>query len=245
MASRSKIEWTEQTWNPVTGCDKVSPGCANCYAEALAARLQKMGAKAYSNGFSLTLHPERLEQPKENKKAALYFVNSMSDLFHKKVPFRFIDKVFQTISLTPQHTYQVLTKRPDRMEKYFSKRNVPGNAWLGVSVENKKYAAQRVPCLKLIESPVRFLSVEPLLGDVGKLDLRGIDWVIVGGESGLKARAMKADWVRSIQRQCADAGVAFFFKQWGSIGKDGKRRSKKMNGRNLDGKTWDGMPFRA
>ncbi|QPJ64626.1 MAG: phage Gp37/Gp68 family protein [Candidatus Nitrohelix vancouverensis] len=240
--SSSKIEWTEHTWNPVTGCDKVSPGCANCYAETLAKRLTKMGAPGYDNGFQLTLHPDRLDIPILRKKPTIYFVNSMSDLFHEKVPFRFIDKVLQTICLTPQHIYQILTKRPERMKQYFIKRKVPRNAWLGISIENEEYAIQRLPHLEEIHAHIRFLSIEPLLSDVGELNLSGIDWVIVGGESGPKARPMKLQWVQSIQRQCEVSGVPFFFKQWGSYGKDGIRRAKKHNGRELDGRTWDDLP---
>jgi protein gp37 len=243
MASRSKIEWTEHTWNPVTGCDKVSLGCANCYAEALAIRLQKMGAPGYKNGFSLTLHPDRLGQPILRKKPTIYFVNSMSDLFHEKVPFNFIDKVIKTIRNTPQHVYQILTKRSERMAKYFAKRIVPQNVWLGVSVENRSCGILRIPALSSVNAPVRFLSIEPLIEDPGKIDLSSIDWVIVGGESGPKARPMKSEWVRSVRHQCEISNVAFFFKQWGSHGNDGIRRSKKANGRELDGQTWDDTPL--
>lgn len=242
MASRSKIEWTEHTWNPITGCTKISPGCKHCYAEILAMRLQRMGTKGYENGFALTLQAERLVAPLERRKPTIWFVNSMSDLFHEKVPFDFIDKVFQTIYVTPHHRYQILTKRPERMEEYFKKRFVPSNAWLGTSVEDRKYGVPRIAVLRRIRATTRFLSIEPLLEDVGVLNLDGIAWVIVGGESGPKARPMKAEWVRSIRDQCERAGVAFFFKQWGSYGDDGIRRAKRVNGRKLDGRIYNHMP---
>lgn len=242
MTRKTKIEWTEQTWNPTTGCTKISPGCKHCYAEAMARRLQAMGARGYENGFDLSILPERLAEPLKRRKPTTYFVNSMSDLFHKDVPFEFIDQVFEVIRQTPQHTYQILTKRSGRMRQYFSLRSVPENAWLGVSVENRKCGLQRVDDLREIKAGVRFLSVEPLLEDVGEIDLRGIHWVIVGGESGPKARPMKAEWVESIKDQCERDSVAFFFKQWGGWGADGKKRPKRDNGRLFAGKTWDGMP---
>lgn len=246
MASTSKIEWTEQTWNPVTGCTKVSPGCKNCYAETLSKRLQAMGVKGYSAGFSrVTLLPEKLNQPLSRKKPTIYFVNSMSDLFQDDVPFSFIDKVMDTISVTPQHTYQILTKRADRMCKYFQDKEIPHNAWLGVSVEDKQYGKPRIPILKKIKANVRFLSIEPLLEDLGSLNFEGIHWVIVGGESGKKARPMNEKWVLKIKKQCENQNVSFFFKQWGSIGKDGKKRSKKENGRELAGRHWDAIPLMA
>jgi protein gp37 len=239
---KSKIEWTEQTWNPVTGCTKISPGCKHCYAETLSKRLRVMGARGYENGFSLTLLPERLEQPIKRRRPTIWFVNSMSDLFHDRVPFEFIDRVFSTIEATPQHKYQVLTKRPKRMAQYFRDRLVPGNAWLGTSVEDKKYGVPRIDVLREIDASIRFLSIEPLLEDVGTLDLSGISWVIVGGESGPKARPMRAEWARSIRDQCKDSDISFFFKQWGAHGKDGVRRSKRENGRTLDGRRYDHMP---
>lgn len=242
MTRKTTIEWTEQTWNPTTGCTKISPGCKHCYAEVMAKRLQAMGAKGYENGFDLSILPERLAEPLKRRKPTTYFVNSMSDLFHNGIPFGFLDQVFDVIKQTPQHTYQILTKRSARMRKYFSSRVVPVNAWLGVSVENRKYGLQRVDDLREINAGVRFLSVEPLLEDVGEIDLRGIHWVIVGGESGPKARPMKAEWVATIKDQCEQDGVAFFFKQWGGWGADGKKRPKRDNGRILAGKTWDGMP---
>ena len=242
MTSRSKIEWTEHTWNPVTGCTKISAGCKNCYAEKLALRLKAMGTPGYDAGFKMTLHPERLSDPLRRRKPTMYFVNSMSDLFHEKVPYSFVDSVLEAISSTPQHRYQILTKRPAVMADYFRTRAVPVNAWLGTSVENKKHGVPRISILRSIAAQCRFLSIEPLLEDLGAVDFSHIDWVIVGGESGPKARPMKSDWVRSIQIQCMDQSVPFFFKQWGSYGHDGVRRSKSVNGRTLDGRTWDGMP---
>lgn len=244
MTTSSRIEWTEQTWNPTTGCTKVSPGCKHCYAETMANRLQAMGARGYENGFKLSILPERLAEPLKRRKPTMYFVNSMSDLFHNDIPFEFLDQVFDVISRTPQHTYQILTKRAARMRKYFCQggRSVPGNVWLGVSVENRKYGLPRIDELRKIEARIRFLSVEPLLEDIGEFDLEGIHWVIVGGESGPKARPMKSEWVASIKTQCEQQGAAFFFKQWGGWGADGKKRPKKDNGREFAGKTWDGMP---
>ncbi len=245
MSGPSDIEWTEQTWNPVTGCTKLSPGCKNCYAEALAKRLQAMGAPGYENGFALSLMADRLDQPLKRKKPTIYFVNSMSDLFHEDVPDEYIDMVFDVIRRTPQHTYQILTKRAERLPVYFSGRNIPPNVWLGVSVENKKHGVPRIALLRQVKAAVRFLSVEPLLEDVGRLDLSDIHWVIVGGESGPNARPMRVEWVESIRLQCEDQGALFFFKQWGGWGADGQRRSKKHNGRELNGRTWDSMPAMA
>lgn len=242
MSTQTKIEWTEQTWNPVTGCTKISPGCKHCYAETMAKRLTAMGAPGYENGFDISLLPERLGQPLKRKKPTVYFVNSMSDLFHEEVPYSFIDEVMKTILATPQHTYQILTKRAQRMSHYFQSRAVPANAWLGVSVEDRKYGVPRIDYLRQINASVRFLSVEPLLEDVGKMNLSGIHWVIVGGESGPKARPMKPDWVEAIQLQCMQQGTAFFFKQWGGWGADGKKRAKQENGRTFKGQTWDAMP---
>lgn len=242
MTRKTTIEWTEQTWNPTTGCTKISPGCKHCYAEVMAKRLQAMGARGYENGFNLSILPERLNQPLRRRKPTTYFVNSMSDLFHNDIPFGFLDQVFDVIKHTPQHTYQILTKRSARMRKYFASRDVPNNVWLGVSVENRKYGVQRVDDLREIEAGIRFLSVEPLLEDIGVIDLSGIHWVIVGGESGPKARLMKAEWVETIKDQCEQDGVAFFFKQWGGWGADGKKRPKRNNGRLFAGKTWDEMP---
>lgn len=238
----SKIEWTEQTWNPVTGCVKISPGCKHCYAETMARRLQAMGAPGYENGFALSLLPERLDQPLRRRKPTMYFVNSMSDLFQDGVPFSYIDQVMDVIRATPQHTYQILTKRSAIMRDYFSMRTVPDNAWLGVSVEDRKFGKPRILDLVAINAKTRFLSVEPLLEDLGTLKLDGIHWVIVGGESGHGARPMRESWALSVRNQCLDAGVDFFFKQWGAWGADGQLRSKKANGRLLDGKAWNMIP---
>lgn len=242
MTTVSQIEWTEHTWNPVVGCSKVSPGCKHCYAETMAMRLQAMRTPGYENGFQLALLPHRLDEPLRRKKPTTYFVNSMSDLFHEKVPFDYIDQVFSTIERTPQHIYQILTKRAARMAKYFATRPVPSNAWLGVSVEDRKYGLPRIDHLRKVGANVRFLSIEPLLESLGEADLSDIHWVIVGGESGPKARPMQEAWVEEVRIQCEDHGVAFFFKQWGGWGADGKKRAKKANGRVLNGRVFDGMP---
>ena len=204
-----------------------------------------MGVAGYENGFKLTLLPERLQQPIHRKKPTMYFVNSMSDLFHEEVPFSFIDRIIETIWATPRHNYQILTKRAERMCEYFMKRKVPDNAWLGVSVEDKKYGKPRIIYLQAIKAKTRFLSIEPLLEDIGRIRLAGIHWVIVGGESGSRARPMEEKWALSVRDQCHSAGVDFFFKQWGAWGADGKRRSKGANGRELQGKTWDMIPVAA
>lgn len=242
MATTSKIEWTEQTWNPVVGCTKISAGCKHCYAETLARRLKSMSTPGYENGFALRLLPERLKEPLKRKKPTIYFVNSMSDLFHEKVPDAYIEQVIAIMAQTPQHSYQVLTKRGARMARFFKDRIVPGNTWLGVSVENRRHGVPRIDHLRGIAAPIRFLSVEPLLEDVGELDLTDIHWVIVGGESGPKARPMAPAWAESVRHQCQAQGVAFFFKQWGGWGADGQRRAKSKNGRLLNGRTWDEMP---
>jgi protein gp37 len=240
--AESSIEWTEHTWNPVTGCTKLSPGCKHCYAETMARRLKAMGATGYENGFVLTLHPERLQQPLRRKAPTTYFVNSMSDLFHEGVPDAFIDQVLEVIQRTPQHTYQILTKRADRMEAFFRTRDCPINAWLGVSVEDRKYGVPRIAHLRRVRAAVRFLSVEPLLENLGALNLAGIHWVIVGGESGAKARPMRPEWADAVRLQALQQDVAFFFKQWGAWGADGVRRDKKRNGRQLAGRIWNDFP---
>lgn len=240
--AESSIEWTEHTWNPVTGCTKISPGCKHCYAETMARRLKAMGASGYEDGFELALHPDRLEHPMRRKVSTTYFVNSMSDLFHEGVSDKFIESVLEVIKRTPQHTYQILTKRADRLPEFFAKRDCPTNAWLGVSVEDKRYGVPRIAYLRKVKAAVRFLSVEPLLEDVGKLNLSGIHWVIVGGESGGRARPMKPEWADNVRRQAITQGVAFFFKQWGAWGADGVRRDKKRNGRELSGRRWDEFP---
>lgn len=237
----SKIEWTEATWNPSTGCNKVSAGCKNCYAETMAKRLQAMGAPGYENGFEFTLMPERLDMPLKIKKPTRFFVNSMSDLFHEKMPFDFLDRVFQVIRQTPQHSYQILTKREQILRDYCRNRIMPDNVWLGVSVESAK-TKHRIDVLRSIPANIRFLSIEPLIADVGELNLRGIHWVIVGGESGPKARPMQPEWAASVQKQCTQQKVAFFFKQWGAWGADGIKRSKKANGRIFLGREWNEEP---
>ena len=237
----SRIEWTEATWNPSIGCDKVSAGCKFCYAEVMAQRLQAMGTPGYENGFEFTLLPNRLEAPLKIKKPTKFFVNSMSDLFHEEMPFSFLDKVFETIRETPYHTYQILTKREEVLLSYFERRAVPDNVWLGVTVENAK-KKNRIDALRSIKAETRFLSIEPLLEDLGKLNLKNIHWVIVGGESGHRARPMKPEWAVNIQQQCDEQGVSFFFKQWGTWGADGVKRSKKANGRILLGQEWNEEP---
>ncbi|MBA5867958.1 MAG: DUF5131 family protein [Nitrospira sp. CR1.3] len=234
MAGLSKIEWTEATWNPVTGCDKISPGCKNCYAERLALRLQAAGTRQYKDGFVLRLHPESLDVPLGWKKSRVIFVNSMSDLFHRDVPIDFIRKVFAVMRATPQHEFQILTKRADRLVEVDRELPWSDNVWMGVSVESEDYV-QRIDHLKRTGARVKFLSLEPLLGPLPHLDLEGIDWVIVGGESGPRSRLMKPEWVREIRAQCISAKVPFFFKQWGGV-------FKTKAGRTLDGRTWDEMP---
>lgn len=237
----SKIEWTEATWNPTVGCDKVTSGCKFCYAEVMAKRLKAMKIAGYENGFEFTIMRNRFEIPLSIKKPTKFFVNSMSDLFHEKMPFEDLDKIFETIKNTSHHTYQILTKREKRLEEYFETRKVPENVWLGVTVESSE-TKHRIDSLRKINAKIRFLSMEPLLNDVGELNLEGIHWIIVGGESGHKARPMKPEWAIDIQRQCDEQGVAFFFKQWGTWGEDGVKRSKKANGRILLGKEWNEEP---
>lgn len=239
----TKIEWTEKTWNPITGCTKFSSGCLHCYAETLSIRLRAMGVKKYANGFTPTLHESSLDEPLKWKKPQTIFVCSMADLFHESVPFSFIDKVMYTIAATPQHRYQILTKRADQMARYFAERPIPENVWLGVTVEDMA-AKPRVDTLRRIPASVRFLSCEPLLEDIGILDLTNISWVIVGGESGTQARPIRPEWVRSIRDQAADNHIPFFFKQWGTWGSDGIKRNKKENGKLLDGEIVQEMPHR-
>lgn len=242
MAQNTTIEWTQFTWNPTTGCTKVSPGCKNCYAESLAKRLQAMGVNGYDNGFELSILPERLIIPLRRKTPTIFFVNSMSDLFHEDIPDGFIEQVFDVIFESDRHLFQILTKRAERMADFFSTHDVPPNAWLGVSVEDWKYGVPRIDILRNIPAQMRFLSVEPLLEDLGAIDLSNIHWVIVGGESGIHARPMEKAWAENIQSQCQVQDVAFFFKQWGKWGEDGKKRSKKKNGRLLNGQLWEEMP---
>lgn len=238
----SKIEWTDKTWNPVTGCGKLSAGCVNCYAEIMAKRLRAMGVKKYSNGFSLTMHEDVLNEPLNWRKPHTVFVCSMADLFHDDVPFIFIDKVMNTIRKAEQHRFQILTKRARRMVDYFTNKHIPQNVWLGVTVESAAEKS-RINDLRSLQATIRFISCEPLLGDLGEIDLTDIDWVIVGGESGVKARPMKPEWVRAIKEQTVNQGVAFFFKQWGTWGSDGVKRNKKANGKALDGEVVQMMPM--
>lgn len=233
----SKIEWTESTWNPLTGCTKISPGCKHCYAERMALRLQAMGQPNYVNGFTLTLHEHVLELPLHWKTPQMIFVNSMSDLFHENVPVDFIQKVFSVMTTASWHTFQVLTKRSDRLLELDKQLNWPENVWMGVSVENKDYT-YRIDHLRQTHARTKFLSLEPLLGPLSNLNLSSIHWVIVGGESGPKARPMKKSWVLEIRDHCRKAKVPFFFKQWGGT-------NKKKTGRELDGQTWDELPASA
>lgn len=234
MAVNSKIEWTESTWNPVTGCTKISEGCKNCYAFTLANRLKLMGNAKYSNGFNISLHEDCLEDPLKWKKPSLVFVNSMSDLFHEEIPLEFIIKVFNVMNKAQRHTFQILTKRAERLSEVAKHLNWTSNIWQGVTVESGKYK-DRVDYLRTIPAKVRFISFEPLIGEVKDVDLTGIDWAIVGGESGFKAREMKQEWVLNIKEECDNQRVLFYFKQWGGV-------NKKKSGRVLLGKTWDAMP---
>lgn len=237
MAVNSGIEWTESTWNPVTGCSEISTGCKNCYAKRMALRLQAMGQPNYCNGFRVTCHPKQLELPLSWKKPQMIFVNSMSDLFHIKVPCEFITKIFDVMSRTPQHIYQFLTKRAERLAELSDSILWSKNVWAGVTVEASDYK-YRIELLRQTKANVKFLSLEPLLENIGTLDLTGIDWVITGGESGPGVRPIEADWVRNIREQCVEQDVPFFFKQWGGF-------NKKKNGRVLDGKEWDQIPDKA
>lgn len=241
--AKSAIEWTELTWNPVTGCDKTSAGCDNCYALTLSKRLKAMGVEKYQNdgnpitsgpGFGVTVHPAALDQPKKWKRPATVFVNSMSDLFHAQVPLSFVRDVFDVMADTPRHTYQILTKRSLRLARLADKLIWPANVWMGVSVEEPK-VLNRIDHLRGVPAAVRFLSCEPLIAGLPNMNLSGIDWVIAGGESGHGARPINAGWVEDIRMQCESAQVPFFFKQWGG-------RTPKQNGRELDGRTWDEMP---
>ncbi len=238
MADNSAIEWTNATWNPVTGCTKISPGCDNCYAERFSERFRGVKGHPYENGFDLTLRPERLEQPLKWRRARMIFVNSMSDLFHKNVPVALIDRVFETMEQADRHTFQVLTKRSSLMRRYVNARypnaEAPEHIWLGTSVEDGKRLS-RVRHLRETNATVRFLSLEPLIGPITNIDLDGIHWVIVGGESGPRARPMDAAWVRDIRDQCVASDVPFFFKQWGGF-------RPKSGGRTLDEQEWSEWP---
>jgi protein gp37 len=235
MATKSTIEWTEMTWNPVTGCTKVSEGCRHCYAERMALRLRAMGNRRYVHGFEVTLHDDLVELPRTLRQPRVIFVNSMSDLFHEDVPEEFIARVFDTMVACPQHTFQVLTKRSRRLREMGNRLPWPKNVWIGVSVEDDRVLG-RIDDLREVPATVRFLSCEPLLGPMEDLDLEQIAWVIVGGESGPGARAMRSEWVESILNQCRRAKVAFFFKQWGGTRKD-------ITGRELNGRTYDELPM--
>jgi protein gp37 len=246
MTTRSRIEWTETTWNPTTGCDRVSAGCDNCYALTLAKRLQAMGLEKYRTdgdartsgpGFGLALHPHELAAPLRWRSPRLVFVNSMSDLFHARVPLAFLQEVFAVMEQTPQHTYQILTKRPLRLARLAPRLAWPANVWVGVSVENAA-TLDRVAHLRRVPAAVRFLSCEPLLGPLDDLDLHDIDWVIAGGESGARHRPIEPAWVRTIRDRCRASGTPFFFKQWGG-------RTPKSGGRLLDGRVWDEQPSRS
>jgi len=234
MPTRSNIEWTEMTWNPVTGCTKISQGCKHCYAERMARRLEAMGSDRYRNGFNVTLHPDLLDVPRRWRQARIVFVNSMSDLFHDDIPFPYIQRVFATMQDCPHHTFQVLTKRSERLAQLAPQLPWPNNVWMGVSVEDAR-VLHRVADLRSVPAAVRFLSLEPLIGPLEELPLEGIHWVIVGGESGPRARPLRKDWVISIFRQCRAARVPFFFKQWGGVRKD-------LTGRTLNGRIYSEMP---
>ncbi len=234
MATNSHIEWTEVTWNPVTGCNKVSQGCKFCYAERMAKRLEAMGMERYRNGFQVTLQEDLVDAPRKWVKPRVVFVNSMSDLFHEKVPLEFIQRVFQTMRECPQHTFQILTKRSERLLEVAESLPWSENIWMGVSVEDEN-VLQRIDHLRQVPSSTRFLSCEPLIGPLDELDLSAIHWVIVGGESGPGARPMKREWVDTILNQCREQDVAFFFKQWGGV-------RKKRTGRTLNGRTYDEYP---
>ena len=234
MSEKSAIEWTDSTWNPVTGCTKVSPGCKHCYAETFAERWRGIPGHPYKQGFDLRLWPDRIDMPLMWKRPRTIFVNSMSDLFHEKVPLPFIQRVFETMEKACWHTFQILTKRSKRLADLAPDLNWPPNVWTGVSIETAKYL-WRADHLRQVAAAVKFLSLEPLLGPLGTIDLSGIHWVIVGGESGPGARPIEAMWVKEIQKQCGANGVPFFFKQWGGV-------RKKQNGRVLGGRTWDEMP---
>ncbi|HDZ5135329.1 TPA: phage Gp37/Gp68 family protein [Campylobacter jejuni] len=237
----TKIEWTQASWNPSIGCDKISEGCRNCYAEIMAKRLQAIGNLDYKDGFKFKMLPHRLNDPLQNKKPTLYFVNSMSDLFHEKMDFNFLDQIMNTIKQTPYHQYQILTKKPSKMRKYFLDKKILNNIWLGVTIESKQ-VKKRIDLLRDLPAKIKWLSCEPLLNDLGNLNLSGIDWVVVGGESGSSARMVKKEWIVNIQRQCKEQNTAFFFKQWGTYGEDGIKRNKKENGALLNGKIFRAFP---
>jgi len=232
--AKSSIEWTEMTWNPTTGCSKISPGCKNCYAEVMSKRLLAMGVEKYKDGFNIAIHPKELGVPYKWKSSKIVFVNSMSDLFHEEVPLEFIKQVFYVMNDNPQHIFQILTKRAKRLSQLSKELNWTSNIWMGVSIEDEK-VVDRIDKLREIDAKIKFLSCEPLIGPLDNLNLHNIDWVIVGGESGRRPRPMKIDWVDSIKNQCENNNVKFFFKQWGGT-------NKKKTGRILNGKTYNEMP---
>jgi protein gp37 len=234
VSDGSAIEWTEATWNPVTGCDKVSPGCAHCYAETFAERWRGVPGHHYEQGFDLRFWPDRLDQPLRWKRPRMIFVNSMSDLFHERIPASFIAQVFATMKQAEHHTFQILTKRHERLAEIGPRLDWPANVWMGVSIENRRFV-ERADYLRQIPSVIRFISAEPLLGPLEGLDLREIDWLIAGGESGPRHRPVKEEWLLELRDHCNDQGVAFFFKQWGG-------RTPKAGGRELDGREWNEMP---
>lgn len=238
---KTKIEWTEKVWNPSIGCEKVSAGCKFCYAEVFAKRLNAMGVEDYKDGFAFKILPHRLDEPLKIKKPTKFFVNSMSDLFHEEMPFEYLDMIFNVINKTPQHVYQILTKRDKILLEYFSENDVPPNVWLGVSVESATFKS-RIDSLRKVDAEIRFISFEPLIGAVGEINLENIHWAIVGGESGVKARPIKKNWVEEIFNQCKEQDVAFFFKQWGTWGADEIKRNKKANGRKFKGRVWNEYP---
>jgi len=235
MAGKTKIEWTECSWNPVTGCTKISDGCAHCYAATLTRRLVAMHNPRYINGFNVTVHEDLIELPKRWKTPRKIFVNSMSDIFHEKVSDEIILRIFKTMNECPQHVFQVLTKRPERLAQLNNQINWTNNIWMGVTIESNKYL-YRADLLRQCDAKMKFVSAEPLIDEINDINLSGIDWIIVGGESGSKARPMNVDWVRSIREKAHEVGVAFFFKQWGGT-------VKKKNGRTLDGRTYDEYPI--
>jgi protein gp37 len=234
MPRDTSIEWTEATWNPVTGCDEVSPGCAHCYAKTFAERWRGVPGHPYEQGFDLRIWPERLDQPLRWKRPRMIFVNSMSDLFHERIPVSFIESVFETMAAAERHTFQILTKRHKRLAELAPDLEWPANVWMGVSIENRRFV-HRADYLRRVPAAVRFISAEPLLGPLEGLDLEGIHWLIAGGESGPGHRPVKAEWIEELRCRCQAEGVAFFFKQWGG-------RTSKAGGRELDGRTWDEMP---
>jgi protein gp37 len=235
LADRSAIEWTEATWNPVTGCTKVSPGCAHCYAETFAERWRGVPGHPYEQGFDLRLWPHRLEQPLKWKRPRVIFVNSMSDVFHPEIPFEFVEQIFAVMAEASHHTFQILTKRHERLAEVARELPWPSNVWMGVSIENKRWVC-RADYLRQVPAAVRFISGEPLLGRLERLNLTGIDWLIAGGESGHRARPVDPEWLRELRDLCTEEGVSFFFKQWGG-------RTPKAGGRKLDGREWSQLPL--